>query len=243
MGSSAAAPVLQYDANDCGMVARQGGTPTSAPPQPRKPITYQPSLFASRELPRVVPFETIAPAAVETRPRKQSPSNERPRPRKIVAGQQDLQFLAVRPSRLSEGAIFCDAQVALPAHRATAAALDGSIIVIALALFGLVFHLAGGQMILTSKTIPLFACVAGVLVALYRLLWCMADSDTPGMRWSHLILVNFDGQPPSRRQRLARTASGLLSLLAGGIGLVWALVDEETLTWHDHISKTFPTPH
>jgi len=24
--------------------------------------------------------------------------------------------------------------------------------------------------------------------------------------------------------------------------LVWALVDEENLTWHDHISKTFPTP-
>jgi hypothetical protein len=23
--------------------------------------------------------------------------------------------------------------------------------------------------------------------------------------------------------------------------LVWALVDEESLTWHDHISKTFPT--
>jgi hypothetical protein len=22
---------------------------------------------------------------------------------------------------------------------------------------------------------------------------------------------------------------------------VWALVDEESLTWHDHISKTFPT--
>ena len=28
----------------------------------------------------------------------------------------------------------------------------------------------------------------------------------------------------------------------GGLGLVWALVDEENLTWHDHISKTFPTP-
>jgi hypothetical protein len=23
--------------------------------------------------------------------------------------------------------------------------------------------------------------------------------------------------------------------------LFWALVDEENLTWHDHISKTFPT--
>jgi hypothetical protein len=26
------------------------------------------------------------------------------------------------------------------------------------------------------------------------------------------------------------------------IGLLWSLVDEESLTWQDHISRTFPTP-
>ena len=62
------------------------------------------------------------------------------------------------------------------------------------------------------------------------------------MRWTSLALINFDGQAPTRKQRLARTASGFLSLAAGGLGLVWSLVDEETLTWHDHISKTFLTP-
>jgi hypothetical protein len=30
-------------------------------------------------------------------------------------------------------------------------------------------------------------------------------------------------------------------LLAAGTGLIWALVDEDSLTWHDHISGTFPT--
>jgi hypothetical protein len=25
------------------------------------------------------------------------------------------------------------------------------------------------------------------------------------------------------------------------MGLIWALVDEDSLTWHDHISSTFPT--
>jgi hypothetical protein len=38
-----------------------------------------------------------------------------------------------------------------------------------------------------------------------------------------------------------RALSACLSFCAGGIGLLWALVDEEKLTWHDHISKTFPT--
>jgi len=241
VGTSAAAPVLQYDAGARPQVAREAAP---APSPARKPITYQPSLFTSRELPRVVAFETFAPAPVEKRPRKQSSSTERVRPRKIIAGQQDLQFApAARPARLSEGAIYCDAPVAIPAHRATAAALDGSIIVIALGLFGLVYYLAGGPLILTSKTLPLVAAIVGIFVVFYRMLWCLADGDTPGMRWTHLVLVNFDGQPPNRRQRLARSASGLLSLVAGGLGLLWALVDEETLTWHDHISKTFPTPY
>ena len=70
----------------------------------------------------------------------------------------------------------------------------------------------------------------------------LANGDTAGQKWTRLRLVNFDGQTPTRAQRFYRTASGFLSLMAGGIGLLWGLVDEETLTWHDHISKTFPTP-
>jgi hypothetical protein len=54
--------------------------------------------------------------------------------------------------------------------------------------------------------------------------------------------LNFDGMPPTRNQRIVRVAAGCLSLLAGGLGLLWAAADEETLSWHDHMSKTFLTP-
>ena len=124
-----------------------------------------------------------------------------------------------------------------------AAALDGTVIVIALAAFSSIFALAGGEIALSAKTVPLIAGVTAVLLIFYRLLWCLANGDTPGMQWTHLRLVNFDGQRPNRQQRLVRAAAGLLSLLAAGLGLLWALVDEETLTWHDHISETFPTPY
>ncbi len=124
-----------------------------------------------------------------------------------------------------------------------AAALDASLILIAFAIFGIIFYLAGGQVALNAKTWPVLIGVAATLVIFYQLLWCMANGDTAGMRWARLTLVDFDGQMPQRKQRLYRLASGILSLLAAGIGLLWALVDEETLTWHDHISKTFPTPY
>ena len=147
-----------------------------------------------------------------------------------------------------EGVIYCDAPVAVPAHRAMAAAADLSIVVIALAMFGLIFRLTEiifpleGGLILNAKTSPMFVAAAACVVVFYRVLWCMANGDSAGQRWTRLRLVNFDGRRPTRTQRFYRLVSGLLSILAAGIGLLWSLVDEETLTWHDHISKTFPTP-
>ena len=246
-GSSAAAPVLQSRAApalqfDAAPALHQTHRPPE-PSAPRRPITYQPSLFTSRELPLVVRFETIAPDSVQPPPRKPRPSASRQRRRKAIPGQQALEFAhAPRSSQPADGVIYCDAPVAIPAHRAMAAALDASIIAIALAVFGIVFHLAGGTFVLNARTAPMFMGVAAGVVVFYRLLWCLANGDTAGQKWTRLRLVNFDGQRPTRAQRFFRTASGFLSLMAGGIGLLWGLVDEETLTWHDHISKTFPTP-
>jgi uncharacterized RDD family membrane protein YckC len=248
--ASAAAPVLEYASAPASEYAplevARTGRETHVAPQPsesRRPVTYQPSLFGSRELPRVVQFETIAPGVVQHPPRKTQPSAPRQRHRKVIPGQQALEFThASRAQRPSDGVIYCDAPVAVPAHRAMAAAADASIILIALAVFGVIFHLAGGSFVLSAKTAPVFLCVAAGVVVFYRLLWCLANGDSAGQSWARLRLVNFDGQKPTRNQRFCRLASGLLSVLAAGIGLLWSLVDEETLTWHDHISKTFPTP-
>ena len=259
-GSSAAAPVLQYEAAPAfqhetaessapgpRVASRLEPHTSPEPSAPRRPITYQPSLFTSRELPLVVRFETIAPDGVQPVPRKVQTPAPRQRRRKVIPGQQALEFThqfapSARSSKPADGVIYCDAPVAIPAHRAMAAALDASIVVMALAVFGVVFRLAGGVFVLNVKTAPMFMGAAAGVVIFYRLLWCLANGDTVGQKWTRLRLVNFDGQTPTRSQRFYRTASGFLSLLAGGIGLLWGLVDEETLTWHDHISKTFPTP-
>ena len=241
-----APPISQREIAETSGSVRRGANRTDAhrspePSEPRRPITYQPSLFTSRELPMVVQFETIAPVFVP--PSQKAQPSPRPRRRKVIPGQQALEFLhSARSSKAADGVIYCDAPVAVAAHRAMAAALDASIVVMALAVFGIVFRLAGGAFVLNAKTAPMFLGVAAGIVIFYRLLWCFANGDTAGQKWTRLRLVNFDGQKPTRAQRFYRTASGFLSLMAGGIGLLWGLVDEETLTWHDHISKTFPTP-
>ncbi len=243
---SGAAPVLQYAAEEA---ARPSHQPVSRPEPgaPRRPVTsrvtYQPLLFNSREMPRVVPFESIAPGAVQHPPHKTQPAAPRQRHRKLIPGQQSLEFTnAARSPKPADGVIYCDAPAAVSAHRAMAAAVDASIVLMALAVFGIIFRLAWGTFVLDAKTAPIFLAAAGGVVVFYRVLWCLANGDSAGQRWAHLRLVNFDGQRPTRTQRFYRLASGLLSFLAAGIGLLWSLVDEETLTWHDHISKTFPTP-
>ena len=76
---------------------------------------------------------------------------------------------------------------------------------------------------------------------LYGLIWAIAGRETAGMRFTDLQLITFDGFQVDPRSRALRFASTWLSFCSGGLGLLWAVADEENLTWHDHISKTFPT--
>jgi hypothetical protein len=75
----------------------------------------------------------------------------------------------------------------------------------------------------------------------YGLVFAVMGRETAGMHWTDLQLITFDGLPVDGPSRAARVVSTWLSFCSGGLGLVWALADEETLTMHDHISRTFPT--
>lgn len=207
-------------------------------------VAYQPTLFGPRD-----------PALDQRRPAEGGilearPSTPRPRARKGVAtGQQSLEFSIASGLQHTEPAIYCDASVAITPHRLMAAAFDGAIVIAGLALFLGTFALCvsylgiGSQLALTKQTLPFLGAIALLFGLLYNTLWALGNEDTPGMRWARLRLVSFDGNQPDREQRVCRLAAGCLSLMAAGLGLLWALVDEESLAWHDHMSKTFPTPY
>jgi len=250
-GQSAAAPELQFE------VASSPARPEpvvvaeeAAKPRLRM-VAYQPMLFSSRELPEAASVEMLAPRKPGIPEAK--PSNARPRARKSSSGQQNLEFSSSTANAAvvvhsAEPVIYCDAPVAIAAHRLIAAAYDGAIILAAMTIFLGIFEVscsfwAGGELVLSKQSLPLFGGIAVVFALLYEVLWALANADTAGMQWARLRLVNFEGRAPDREQRLYRLASGCLSLMAAGLGMLWALVDEEALTWHDHMSKTFPTPY
>jgi uncharacterized RDD family membrane protein YckC len=187
-----------------------------------------------------------------TRPPASAPSAQRraplrPRsPRRTSDNQTTLDFHAAAPANSLRtevhAVIYCDAPVALPAHRMIAAAFDISMVLIGVGLFLGIFFLSGGVLELSKQNAPFLVLVAALMTLFYKFLWVLGNGETPGMRFAGLRLVNFDGRAPDRDQRAFRQISSVLSILSAGLGLVWALVDEENLSWHDHISKTFPTP-
>jgi len=213
----------------------------------------------------IIPFESFAAHRIQPVPPSERPAQEpratavrtspvtsEPR-RKAGARQQDdrqagLDFLVPQPQgprtlkTQVEAVIYCDADVASPRHRAIACALDGGMIFTGFGAFLFTFHMMGGMFHLNRQTIPFFIGVFGTVALFYSLLWVWSGRDTLGMRWTRLRLIDFDGHPAGRRERLWRVFGACLSCCAGGAGLLWALVDEEKLAWHDHISKTFPTP-
>jgi hypothetical protein len=208
-----------------------GGMPLAPAPEPR--TNYQPSLFRDAAGPKVVPIPMLTPSrpAVrsETASRRARPTAPRS-PRRDPDSQQSLDFHGEPAGALGtevHAVIYCDAPVALPAHRMIAAAFDASMVLIAVGLFLGVFFLSGGMLMLSKQNAPFLISVAALLGIFYRFLFVLGNGETPGMRFAGLAF---------------RQISSLLSFLSAGLGLVWALVDEENLTWHDHISKTFPTP-
>lgn len=113
---------------------------------------------------------------------------------------------------------------------------------IAFGLFLLTFHFLGGAFGKVDIYGVLGFGGAFLSIAMfYGLLWVLCGSETAGARWTGLRLISFDGTSINRQERTLRFVAACLSFLSAGLGVLWSLADEESLTWHDHMSKTFPT--
>jgi len=231
--------------------ARQEAPRAPASPRPAQPSSAarQAMLFQDRPERKVIPFDGVSEPPAHPKPRTVTRTSTRVTRRAAAPSeaQPPLEFLQPAPptprklSTTVEAVIDCDAPVAAPMHRASAAAVDGSMILIAYGLFLAVFHFLGGPLA-TTKPVMLIMGAAAVLIAMfYGFVWVCAGGQTPGMRALRLTLINFDGYPPDSTARWLRYLGACLGYCAGGLGLLWALLDEESLAWHDHISKTFPT--
>lgn len=117
--------------------------------------------------------------------------------------------------------------------------LMGFLLFIAAASLTITHFTPGGLQLSVQQTVlsGLFALLA--LSFGYQYLFFTFSDATPGMRYARIGLCSFSDDNPSRaaiRRRILATALATAPL---GLGLLWALLDEDRLGWHDRISRMY----
>lgn len=224
----------------------------------------QQSLFPSNSA-RVIPFASLTSPAERRsiRAREAEAQNDESRPtplqnskvevthrrslgrraRALDEDQGEFQFDQALHGKtaVAQSTIICDAPVATASARIHAAVIDGLVIGAGAAIFLAITWAVAGPVTFDGSTGAILAGCVLLVAFVYKLLWCCMELDSLGLQVAQLRVVDFDGHLPSRTKRFHRLYSGFISFLAAGLGLIWVFVDQDALTWHDHISSTFPT--
>jgi uncharacterized RDD family membrane protein YckC len=104
-----------------------------------------------------------------------------------------------------------------------------------LALFGSVH----GEFTFSKLSAAVCFATFALVYVQYFSLFTVFGGTTPGMMMRNLQVVNFSGEPPSPRQMLWRAFGYILSAGTFFLGFLWAMWDEDELTWHDRLSHTY----
>ena len=126
--------------------------------------------------------------------------------------------------------------------RIAASLVDAIIVLLASALFGFVFWEVTGLRPPRFGSFGLAAAIPAFLWFAYQYLLIVYGGTTPGLRVAGLDLARFDGSRPPRRLRRWRVLGSYLSAASLGMGYAWVFLDEDSLCWHDRITRTYLAP-
>lgn len=129
--------------------------------------------------------------------------------------------------------------VATIEERRFAAAIDAAFLFFVLGAFLALFGAIGGEFTVNKLTSAVCVATFAIVYLQYFALFTVFGGTTPGMMLRGLQVVSFSGEPPSPRQMLLRSAGYLLSAGTCFLGFLWSMWDEDTLTWHDRMSRTY----
>jgi uncharacterized RDD family membrane protein YckC len=129
--------------------------------------------------------------------------------------------------------------VASLGDRQLAGIIDAACLLFAFGGFVALFGSLGGQLTLSKMNAAVYLAALCVVYFQYFALFTVFGATTPGMMFRGLQVMSFSGDVPTPRQMLLRSAGYMLSAGTCFIGFLWALWDEDQLTWHDRLSKTY----
>ena len=130
-------------------------------------------------------------------------------------------------------------QVAPLPMRFAAALIDAVLVGIAAAVFLTVVEFVTPGLPHNRMAIAVGLAAPSALWALYQYMFLVYGAATLGMRVTHLQVQTFAGEYATWGHRRARALAMMLSFMPLGLGIAWALADEDMLCWHDRITRTY----
>jgi len=149
------------------------------------------------------------------------------------------------PEGISESPVVFSPMHLLPVasldHRRRALLADAACLTFAYGGFLALFASLGGQFTLSKLSAAVCVFTFAFVYLQYFGLFTVFGGSTPGMMLCGLQVASSKGDMPSPRQYLLRAAGYMLSAGTCFLGFLWVLWDDEGLTWHDRISRTYLT--
>ena len=128
-----------------------------------------------------------------------------------------------------------------PMHlRVMAAGVDGIVVLLGFCAFAGAALKVAGHVALGVPVLGAAGAVLVVLYVMYQLLFFSLSDQTVGMRFARIGLCTFSDENPSRSAMRRRVLAQMVAVLPLGLGIAWALLDDDRLGLHDRISGMYP---
>lgn len=124
-------------------------------------------------------------------------------------------------------------------ERRIAALIDVACLAFAYGGFLALFGSLGGQFTFSKLSGTICFFTFAFVYLQYFGLFTVFGGTTPGMMIRGLQVASFSGDVPTPRQYLLRATGYVLSAGTLFLGFLWAMWDEDALTWHDRLSRTY----
>src|SRR5260370_14605678 len=108
--------------------------------------------------------------------------------------------------------------------------------------FLMLFGSLGGQFTLSKLSAAVYVATFAIVYLQYFALFTTFGGTTPGMMLRGLQVLSSSGEPPTPRRLSRRLADYMLSAGTFFMGFLWVMWDEDELTWHDRLSRTYLSP-
>ncbi len=124
--------------------------------------------------------------------------------------------------------------------RLMSALVDGGLVFGSFLLAVLLFASCTPHLPVGKAAVALALLALGILAAFYGWLFMsFGGGSTPGMRYARIAICTFADSNPTRGELQGRVPATALALLPLGLGVFWAVLDEDKLGWHDRMTRTY----